>query len=544
MPVECFPWQVHLSWIGRGWQAILGSVPGDTCVSEDLRHWSVTPGRSTQAGLVEGDRSYWGQSLVSLCVWRPMPVECYSWQVHPSWIGRGWQAILGSVPGEACETDDPCQWCVTPGRSTKARLVEGDRPYWGQSLVKPVCLKTYASRVLSLAGPPKLDWSRVTSHTRVSPWWNLCVWRPMPVKCYSWQVHPSWISRGWQAILGSVPGEACVSEDLCQWSVTPGRYTKAGLVEGDRPYWGQSLVKPVCLKTYASGVLSLAGPHKLDWSRVTGHTGVSPWWSLCVWRPMQVKSYPWPVHQSWIGRGWQVILGSIPSEACVSEDLCQWSITPGRSTQAGLVEGDRPYWGQSLVKPVRLKTYASEELPLAGPPKLDWSRVTGHTRVSPWWSLCVWRTMPVECYSWQVHPSWIGRGGQAILGSVPGEAECLKTYVSGVLPLEGPPKPDWSKVTGHTGESPWWSLCVWRPMPVACYFWEVHLSWIGRGWQARLGIVADPPGWGFSMGPTNPSLHRFPPGQSPLENEDFAVEEEFDDTGRWRWPKVNLNLKS
>ena len=34
------------------------------------------------------------------------------------------------------------------------------------------------------------------------------------------------------------------------------------------------------------------------------------------------------------------------------------------------------------------------------------------------------------------------------------------------------------------------------------------------------------------MGPTNPSLHRFPPGQSPLENEDFAVEEEFDDTGR------------
>ena len=187
---------------------------------------------------------------------------------------------------------------------------------------------------------------------------------------------------------------------------------------------------------------------------------------------MPVKCYPWPVHQSWIGRGWQVILGSVPGEACVSEELCQWSVTPGRSTQAGLVEGDRPYWGQSLVKP-----------------------------------------------------------------------ECLKTYVSGVLPLEGPPKPDWSKVTGHTGESPWWSLCVWRPMPVECYFWEVNLSWIGRGWQARLGTVADPPGWGFSMGPTNPSLHRFPPGQSPLENEDFAVEE-FDDTGRWRWPKVNVNLKS
>ena len=33
------------------------------------------------------------------------------------------------------------------------------------------------------------------------------------------------------------------------------------------------------------------------------------------------------------------------------------------------------------------------------------------------------------------------------------------------------------------------------------------------------------------MGPTNPSLHRFPPGQSPLENEDFALEEEFDNTG-------------
>ena len=81
-------------------------------------------------------------------------------------------------------------------------------------------------------------------------------------------------------------------------------------------------------------------------------------------------------------------------------------------------------------------------------------------------------------------------------------------------------------------------------MPVECYPWEVHLSWISRGWQARLETVADPPGWGFSMGPTNPSLHRFPPGQSPLENEDFAVEEEFDDTGRWRWPKVNLNLKS
>ena len=331
-----------------------------------------------------------------------MPVECYSWQVHPSWIGRGWQAILGSVPGEACVSEDLCQWSVTPGRSTKARLVEGDRPYWGQSLVKPVCLKTYASRVFSMAGPTL-----------------------------------SWIGRGWQAILGSVPGETCVSEDLRHWSVTPGRSTQAGLVEGDRSYWGQSLV------------------------------------SLCVWRPMPVKCYPWQVHPSWIGRGWQAILGPVPGEACVSEDLCQWSVTPGRSTQAGLVEGDRPYWGQSLVKPV-----------------------------------------------------------------------CLKTYVSGVLPLEGPPKPDWSKVTGHTGDSPWWSLCVWRPMPVECYPWEVHLSWIGRGWQARLGTVADPPGWGFSMGPTNPSLHRFPPGQSPLENEDFAVEEEFDDTGRWRWPKVNLNFKS
>ena len=402
-----------------------------------------------------------------------MPVECYSWQVHPSWIGRGWQTILGSVPGEACETEDPCQWSVTPGRSTKARLVEGDRPYWGQSLVKPVCLKTYASRVFSLAGPTL-----------------------------------SWIDCGWQAILGSVPGETCVSEDLRHWSVTPGRSTQAGLVEGDRSYWGQSLVslcvwrpmpvecysgqvhpswigrgwqvilgsipgEPVCLKTYASEVLPLAGPPKLDWSRVTGHTGVSPWWSLCVWRTMPVECYPWQVHQSWTGRGWQAILGPVPGEACVSEDLCQWSVTPGRSTQAGLVEGDRPYWGQSLVKPVR-----------------------------------------------------------------------LKTHVNGVSPLEGPPKPDWSRVTGHTGDSPWWSLCVWRPMPVECYPWEVHLSWIGRGWQARLGTVADPPGWGFSMGPTNPSLHRFPPGQSPLENEDFAVEEEFDDTGRWLWPKVNLNLKS
>ena len=76
-------------------------------------------------------------------------------------------------------------------------------------------------------------------------------------------------------MMGSIPGEACVSEDLCQWSVTLGRSTKARLVEGDRPYWGQSLVKPVCLKTYASGVLSLGGPPKLDWSRVTGQTGDS-----------------------------------------------------------------------------------------------------------------------------------------------------------------------------------------------------------------------------------------------------------------------------
>ena len=59
--------------------------------------------------------------------------------------------------------------------------------------MKPACLKTYASEVLPLEGPPKLDWSRVTGHT------------------------------------GTVPGEACVSEDLCQWSVTPGRSTQAGL---------------------------------------------------------------------------------------------------------------------------------------------------------------------------------------------------------------------------------------------------------------------------------------------------------------------------
>ena len=213
--------------------------------------------------------------------------------------------------------------------------------------MKPVCLKTYAIGVLLLAGPPKLDWSRVTGHTGVNPWW------------------------------------ACVSEHLCQWSVTHGRSTQAGLVEGDRPYWGQSLVKPVRLTTHVNGVSPLEDPPKQDWSRVTGHTGESPWWRLCVWRPMPVECYPWQVHLSWIGRGWQAILGSVPGETCVSEDLCQWSVTPGRSTQAGLVEGDRPYWGQSLVKPVCLKTYASEVLPLAGTPKLDWSRVTGHTGVSP-----------------------------------------------------------------------------------------------------------------------------------------------------------------
>ena len=193
-----------------------------------------------------------------------------------------------------------------------------------------------------------------------------------------------------------------------------------------RPYWGQSLVKPACLKTYASGVLLLAGPPKLDWSRVTGHTGDSPWWSLRVWRPMPVECYSWQVHPSWIGRGWQAILGTVPGEACVSEDLCQWSVTPDRSTQAGLVEGDRPDWG----------------------------------RDSHWWSLWVWRPISMECYPWKVHPIWIGLG------------------------------------------------------------------------------------WGFGMGPTNPSLHPFPPGQSPLENKDFALEEEFDNTSRWSCMKVNLNLKS
>ena len=66
-------------------------------------------------------------------------------------------------------------------------------------------------------------------------------------------------------------------EDLYQWSVTPGRSTKAGLVEGDRQYWGQSLVKPVFLKTYTIGVLLLEDPPKLDWLRVTGHDGVNPW---------------------------------------------------------------------------------------------------------------------------------------------------------------------------------------------------------------------------------------------------------------------------
>ena len=169
-----------------------------------------------------------------------------------------------------------------------------------------------------------------------------------------------------------------------------------------RPYWAQSLVNPVCVKTYASGVLPLAGPQKLDWSRVTGNTGVSPWWSLCFWRPIPLECYSWKIHPSWIGWGWQVMMGSIPGEACVSEDLCQWSVTPGRSTQAGLVEGDRPYWGQSLVKPVRLKSHVNGVSPLEGPPKPDWSRVTGHTGDSPWWSLCVWRPMPVECFPWQV----------------------------------------------------------------------------------------------------------------------------------------------
>ena len=38
----------------------------------------------------------------------------------------------------------------------------------------------------------------------------------------------------------------------------------------------------------------------------------------------------------------EAILRTVPSEACVFEDLCQWRVTPGRSTQAGLVEGDRP----------------------------------------------------------------------------------------------------------------------------------------------------------------------------------------------------------
>ena len=346
MPVECYSWQVHPSWIGRRWQAILGSVPGEACVSEDLCQWSVTPGRSTKARLLEGDRPYWGQSLV-----KPVCLKTYASRVFSlagptlSWIGRGWQAILGSVPGETCVSEDLRHYSRQVHPSWIGR---GWQVILGSIPGEPVCLKTYASGVLLRAGPPKLDWSRVTGHTGVNPWW------------------------------------ACVSEDLCQWSVTQGRSTQAGLVEGDRSYWGQSLVKPVCLKNYASGVLSLAGPPKLDWSRVTGHTGASPWWSLCVWRPMPVECYSWQVHPSWIGRRWQAILGSVPGEACVSEDLCQWSVTPGRSTKARLLEGDRPYWGQSLVKPVCLKTYASGVLSLGGPPKLDWSRVTGQTGDSRW----------------------------------------------------------------------------------------------------------------------------------------------------------------
>ena len=44
---------------------------------------------------------------------------------------------------------------------------------------------------------------------------------------------------------------------------------------------------------------------------------------------------------------------------------------------------------------------------------------------------------------------------EAIRGPVPVEVVCLKTYASGVLLLEGPPKPDWSRVTGQTGDSSW-----------------------------------------------------------------------------------------
>ena len=72
-------------------------------------------------------------------------------------------------------------------------------------------------------------------------------------------------------------GEACVLQDLWLPGLG-GRFAPKSPPMPDwlRPYWGQSLVKLVCLKTYASGVLPLEGPPKLDWSRVTGHTGVSP----------------------------------------------------------------------------------------------------------------------------------------------------------------------------------------------------------------------------------------------------------------------------
>ena len=67
--------------------------------------------------------------------------------------------------------------------------------------------------------------------------------------------------------------------DLCLPGLG-GRFTpKSPPMHADwlRPYWGQSLVKLVCLKTCASGVLPLEGPPMLDWSRVTGQTGDSPW---------------------------------------------------------------------------------------------------------------------------------------------------------------------------------------------------------------------------------------------------------------------------
>ena len=70
---------------------------------------------------------------------------------------------------------------------------------------------------------------------------------------------------------------------------------------------------------------------------------------------------------------------TVRGEAYVSEDLCQWSGTPGRSTQTRLVEGDRPDRGQSLT--LQVEGFAWDQ-PLLASIVFHRDRARWRTRIS------------------------------------------------------------------------------------------------------------------------------------------------------------------